>query len=168
MKLFLFLLFVTLVVFFVVDFHDIGNIQFIITSVAFVVYLIYLSGDNNMSYNSNANSQQHVTVPVAKIAPLFAKYISLPKDIAKMITTEMDQYIHIMGGMKDVSGKDPNDTTITPALYTNDPLISQNGVVDAVAFSNLKEEYFMIDKVFRDLLIADSNTYINKIYNPGS
>jgi hypothetical protein len=47
-------------------------------------------------------------------------------------------------------------------------MISQNGIVNAIGFSNLKEDYFLIDKVFRDLRIADSNIYIAKIYNPGT
>jgi hypothetical protein len=117
---------------------------------------------------SGSNNTQTITIPVAKIAPLFAKYIALPKEIASMITTEMNQYINIMGGMKDVAGKDPNEKTIVPTLYTSDPMISQNGIVNAIGFSNLKEDYFLIDKVFRDLRIADSNIYIAKIYNPGT
>ena len=148
LDIFLILCFVTLVVFLVADYRDLGNVHFSCTAIAFIVYLVYLFIEY-MGSMTDANSC------------LFNKYIALPLKMKDMIATEMDNYMTIMKGMKDVMGNNPDEQSINEATFSNDSF-------DASAFSNLRNEYFAIDKVFRDLRIANSNLYIERIYNPGN
>ena len=155
--IFLILCFVTLVVFIVVDYRDLGNVHFSCTAIAFVVYLVYLSFQYMGSMTNDSTN-----------SCLFNKYIALPLKMKDMISTEMDHYMTIMKGMKDVMGNDPVEQTIIEATFSNDSIIAHNGMVDEAAFSNMREEYFAIDKIFRDLRITNSNLYIERVYNPGN
>jgi hypothetical protein len=157
-NLFFGLCFVTCVIFIIVDYKDIGNTQFVCTAFAFIVYLLFLS------------KEYVVVLPDMENSCLFDKYIALPIKIKDMISTEMDQYIKIMAGMKDVMGNDPVEQSVDEMTYAKnkDPAITISGVVQLDAFSNLREEYFAIDKVFRDLLVTNSNMYIDKVYNRGN
>jgi hypothetical protein len=151
--LFFGLCFVTLVIIIIADYNDISNVQFVFTAIAFIAYLIYLRVEYTMENSC-----------------LFDKYTALPTKISKMINSELDQYLKVMSGMKDVMGKDPVEQTVDETVFVknNDPTITSGGVVQLEAFSNLRGEYYTIDKVFRDLLMTNSNLYIEKVYNPGS
>jgi hypothetical protein len=157
LKLLFFLVFITLVLLFAADFDNIGNVQFAITAIVFLLYLGVLSEKinlelfNNMSTNS---CSPNITLP-----PPFDKYVELPSKIKDMIGNEFDLLQRLFMGMKDVMGNDPNEVS-----YDETTLSPLTGA----ALSNVQQEYHDIDKVFRDLLIVDSNLYIQKVYNAGN
>jgi hypothetical protein len=157
LKLLFFLVFITLVLLFAADFDNIGNVQFAITAIVFLLYLGVLSEKinlelfNNMSTNS---CSPNITLP-----PPFDKYVELPSKIKNMIGNEFDLLQRLFMGMKDVMGNDPNEVS-----YDETTLSPLTGA----ALSNVQQEYHDIDKVFRDLLIVDSNLYIQKVYNAGN
>ena len=164
-NIFYFLCFATLVIVVILDFDNAtsDNAQFIFISIAFIAYLIYLSGNIKIVYAIMASA----SACDAKLSGLFSKYIALPDDIKKIMVTEMNQYINIMKGMKDAIGKDPVEQLVDKDYYmkTKDPDVFVDGTFNEQALSNLQEDYFLIDKVFRDLQIADHELYMNKVYN---
>lgn len=135
MELFFAWLFVTLVVLYIADFSDIGNLQFAITFVAFLLYLLYLGG--------------YIKVEMIK------QYIELPNKLKDMFALELDLYIKSMNGMKDVMGNDPSESVVDEKSLN----------LQGEAMSNVQHEYFLADKVFRDLRIANSNLYIEKVFS---
>jgi hypothetical protein len=135
MELFFAWLFVTLVVLYIADFSDIGNLQFAITFVAFLLYLLYLGG--------------YIKVEMIR------QYIELPNKLKDMFGLELDLYIKSMNGMKDVMGNDPSESVIDEKSLN----------LQGEAMSNVQQEYFLADKVFRDLRIANSNLYIEKVFS---
>jgi len=157
-QIFYFLCFITLVIYVVLDFDNVAvfDLQFLLTLVAFIAYLVYLSGN----YNIIAMSCD------AKFSGIFSKYIALPDDIKNIIVTEMNQYINIMKGMKDAAGKDPVEQLVDKDYYlkNKDPDLVVNGVIQDKALADLQEDYFSIDKVFRDLQIANHELYMTKVY----
>lgn len=141
------LIFVGLVIFFILDFDNLSNGQFLITVVAFVVYLGILTNSIKMDLS---NIQKQLTPP-------FDKYVALPGKIKDMIGTEFDLYQDVFKGMKDVMGKEPNEQVVDAA--------SLGGGLSGAALSNVLQEYHDIDKVFRDLRVADSALYTRSVYN---
>lgn len=99
-----------------------------------------------------------MSVSNISLPPPFDKYVALPSKVSNMIGTEFDQLIKIFQGMKDVNGNSPNESNVDASTLN---LIGQE-------LSNVQQEYSDIDRVFRDLLIADSNLYISKVFGPGS
>lgn len=163
LKLLLFLVFITLVLLFAADFDNIGNVQFAITAIVFLLYLGVLSEKINLELFNNiinmSTNSCSSTFSNIILSPPFDKYVELPSKIKSMIGDEFDLLQRLFMGMKDVKGNDPNEVSYDET--TLNPLTG-------AALSNVQQEYHDIDKVFRDLLIVDSNLYIQKVYNAGN
>lgn len=147
MELFFAWCFTTLVVLFIADFSDIGNLQFSITFVAFLLYLLYLGGYINID-DAMSNMSSNVTTMIQKC-------VELPLKLKDMFGLELDLYMKTMNGMKDVNGNDPSE------IYVDDKALK----TDMATASNIQMEYFLIDKLFRDLRIVDSNLYIEHVFS---
>lgn len=135
-------IFVALVIIALADYDNPSPVQFAALTLAFAGYLLFLSG-NKMS----------------NLPPPFDKYLALPAKIKDMLGKEFDQYQAIFKGMKDVAGNPPNEVNVDGTTL---------GPLTGDALSNVQEEYFDIDRVFRDLLIADSNLYLQKVFLAGA
>jgi len=133
-------LFIALVIITLADYDNPSPWQFAITALAFTGYLLFLS----------QNKMSNISLP-----PPFDKYVALPAKIKDMLGQEFDQYQKIFRGMKDVAGNAPNEVTVDATSLS--PLTGD-------ALSNVQQEYSDIDRVFRDLLIADSNLYLKSIW----
>jgi hypothetical protein len=158
--MFLIVIFTVLVVLFALQYDDLGNVQFYLTGLAFVLYLLYLSGNKYIMEKFEEKSM--------------AKYLALPSKIKDMVTLEIDQYIAVMKGSKDVYGKDPEEEYIEEDIFkkNKDSLLTRNEgssiIIDQKAFDTVKNEYFHIDKIFRDLRLANAELYKKSVYDVGN
>ena len=92
---------------------------------------------------------------MSNVTTMIQKCVELPLKLKDMFALELDLYMKTMNGMKDVNGNDPSE------IYVEDHTLR----TDAVTASNIQMEYFLIDKLFRDLRIADSNLYIKHLFS---
>ena len=177
----LFVTFVVLVLVFVIQIAcaiDIGNFQFSILFIAFAFYLFYLMKPGPEGSGVTEEFDEVATVAVKQEnnekEAKTNRFIKLPEKLGNMINVEIEQLVETVKGKKDPTGNFVNEEMIDAAKFISlkDATLttidsSGNTVIQEAPFEQVRDEYFIIDKVLRDLAVFDPDLYVKSVFNVG-
>ena len=152
--------FVILVIIFWIKFDHLSNFQFALTLVSFLMYLGYLfkksleKEEFSMTTSENRNVNEETSL---------GRFLTLPARLSDMMSLEIDQLISTVKGKKDPNGQYTNEESIDLITVNR-----HNAVIDEKEFDKIRQEYFLIDKVFRDLAIFNPTLYKAAVFDKGN
>jgi hypothetical protein len=157
------------VLWFLMSYDNPDNVQFVILLVAFTSFLWYLSSYKALDMHTK---REHFVVEKEEVTPpsgSLRKWIALPTTIKNVLTLEIDQMLSIYAGMPDPDGKTPDDVYFdeTVVKKIKDDSLMTGDDVDKDKLKKTQDEYYSIDKLFRDLRINEPAMYLKTVFIPG-
>ena len=162
------------VTWFLLSYDNPSNAQFVLLLCAFSMFLWYISSYKTPM--SKKEREHFVVVEVEEeeaqgsiVPETLKKWVALPTAIKNTLTPEIDQMINVYKGMKDPEGKDPDEIYLDENMFKQlkDPTVMSGDTVDAEKMKKIQEDYYLIDKLFRDLRINNPELYLKAVFLPG-
>lgn len=166
-----------LITWFILSFNNINNIEFTMLFFAFIFYLLFLMSDKSKSSfngsgsgsssSSSSNSipveimkkikysYSNIIVSMSNIVNIKDTIFNIPTQISDRILPEFDRLIDILP-QTDYKGNAINFISLengASGVFSND--------LDSNVYLDLRSNYYLCDKMFRDMRYTNSNLYFS-------